>query len=158
MGSFTCLELARRGLRVAGLDQFLPPHSRGSHSGDSRVFRIAYAEHPDYIPLAQRAGRLWDQHSLDFGKVLLTRTGMLSMGDPNESLIEGIRTSARTHRLEIEALTPDEIRYRYAAFAPSENWVGLFEPAAGWVDVNACIGGALAACKEAAPVCFSTSR
>ena len=26
MGSFTCLELARRGLRVAGFDAFSPPH------------------------------------------------------------------------------------------------------------------------------------
>ena len=148
MGSFTCLELARRGLRVAGLDRFSPPHGRGSHSGDTRIFRIAYAEHPDYVPLAQRAGHLWDQHSLDFGKTLLTRTGMLSMGPPNESLIAGIRTSARTHRLDVEALTPNEIRSRYPAFAPPDEYVGLFEPAAGWVDVNASIEGALTACER----------
>src|SRR5262249_36988110 len=90
MGSFTCLELARQGLRVAGFDQFAPPHDRGSHSGDTRVFRIAYAEHPDYVPLAQRAALLWDQHGSDFGKTLLHRSGMLSAGPPAGELIAGI--------------------------------------------------------------------
>src|ERR1041385_4949844 len=46
MGTFACLELARRGLAVIGFDQFAPPHDRGSHSGATRVFRAAYAEHP----------------------------------------------------------------------------------------------------------------
>ena len=50
MGTFACLELARRGQRVIGFDQFSPPHDRGSHSGETRVFRTAYAEHPDYVP------------------------------------------------------------------------------------------------------------
>jgi sarcosine oxidase len=148
MGSFTCLELARRGVRVAGLDRFSPPHGRGSHSGDTRIFRIAYAEHPDYVPLAQRAGQLWDQHGLDFGKTLLTRTGMLSMGPPNESLVAGIRTSALTYGLEVETLTSIEIRRLYPAFAPPEEYVGLFESAAGWVDVNASIESALTACER----------
>ena len=56
MGSFACLELARRGLRVLGLDRFAPPHRQGSHSGETRVFRTAYAENPNYVPLAIRAG------------------------------------------------------------------------------------------------------
>src|SRR5215831_5962345 len=105
MGSFTCLELARRGLRAAGFDQFHPPHLRGSHSGDTRVFRVAYFEHPDYVPLARRAGELWDRHSLTFGAPLLTRSGMLSVGPPDGNLISGIRISARTHNLPIEELT-----------------------------------------------------
>ena len=34
---------------------------RGSHTGDTRVFRTSYAEHPAYVPAAQRAGALWDE-------------------------------------------------------------------------------------------------
>jgi sarcosine oxidase len=67
------------------------------------------------------------------------------MGPPDEALIAGIRTSAAKHRLDVGVLTPKEIRGRYPAFTPPENWVGLFEPAAGWVDVNASIEGALRA-------------
>jgi sarcosine oxidase len=42
MGSFAAVELARRGFSVVGFDQFTPPHGRGSHSGSTRVYRIAY--------------------------------------------------------------------------------------------------------------------
>jgi sarcosine oxidase len=45
MGTFACLELARWGLCAVGLDQFDPPHDRGTYTGDTRVFRTAYAEH-----------------------------------------------------------------------------------------------------------------
>jgi sarcosine oxidase len=145
MGSFTCLELARRGLRVAGFDQFAPPHDRGSHSGDTRVFRIAYAEHPDYVPLAQRAAVLWDQHGSDFGKTLLTQSGMLSAGPLDGELIAGIRASAKEHHLALEELSSGEIRNRYPAFVLPEDWVGILEPTAGWLDVNASIECALEA-------------
>ena len=143
MGSFACLELARRGASVIGIDQFAPPHDRGSHSGDTRVFRTAYAEHPDYVPLAVRSGMLWDELGRQAGKALLTRCGMLSMGPPSSGLIAGIRRSSALHKLRIERLAAPEIRKRYPAFLPPENWVGLFGPAAGWVDVNAALGYAL---------------
>ena len=56
MGSFAAVELARQGFSVAGFDQFTPPHSRGSHSGGMRIYRLAYPEGTGYVPLAQRAG------------------------------------------------------------------------------------------------------
>jgi sarcosine oxidase len=39
MGTLACREFARRGLSVVGFDQFNPPHDRGSHTGDTRVFQ-----------------------------------------------------------------------------------------------------------------------
>jgi len=44
MGSFAAVELARRGLSVIGFDRFTPPHHHGSHSGGTRIYRIAYPE------------------------------------------------------------------------------------------------------------------
>jgi len=58
-GSAALLHLARRGLRVLGLEQFGVPHDRGSSHGDSRIIRKAYFEHPDYVPLLERAYVLW---------------------------------------------------------------------------------------------------
>lgn len=139
MGSFACCELARRGLRVVGLDRFIPPHGRGSHSGDTRVFRIAYAEHPDYVPLAVRASKLWDDYSALGNSQLLTRCGVLSIGARDGDFIAGIRKSAAIHGLETISYTRDEIRRKFPAFAPQENHVGVFEPKAGWIDSNAAI-------------------
>ncbi|HLB54277.1 MAG TPA: FAD-dependent oxidoreductase, partial [Gemmatimonadales bacterium] len=55
VGSMTALELARRGRRVIGFDRFRPPHSLGSSHGKTRIIREAYFEHPQYVPLVQRA-------------------------------------------------------------------------------------------------------
>lgn len=143
MGSFACCELARRGLHVIGFDHFVPPHGRGSHSGDTRAFRIAYAEHPDYVPLALRASELWDQYSAHGKTQLLTRCGMLSLGSPEGDFIRGILNSAAIHGLEAIQYAPDEIRRMYPAFSPDDGHVGVFEPKAGWIDANAAIETAL---------------
>ncbi len=139
MGTFACLELARRGVSVIGFDQFTPPHDRGSHTGSTRVFRIAYAEHPDYVPLAQRAGLLWDRLGEEAGATFLHRTGMLSVGLPDSALVSGIRASATAHQLSIEELSRDQIASRFPAFELPSGWVGVFESAAGWVDVDASL-------------------
>src|SRR5437879_3312555 len=44
MGSATLFELARRGRRVLGLEQFALGHDRGSSHGHTRIIRQAYYE------------------------------------------------------------------------------------------------------------------
>jgi sarcosine oxidase len=143
MGSFACREFARRGHSVIGLDRFAPPHERGSHTGATRVFRTAYAEHPDYVPLALRAGVLWDQLGADAGTTYLHRTGLLSVGEPESSLIAGTRASASLHHVGIHDLLQDQVRSRFPAFHIPERWHAVFEPAAGWIDVDASLRFAL---------------
>jgi sarcosine oxidase len=143
MGSFTALELARRDASVIGFDQFAPPHHRGSHTGETRVFRIAYSEHPSYVPLAQRAGLLWDRLSQEFGSRLLARSGLLSMGTEDSDLISGIRSSASLYNLSVETLTAIEIRRHFPALCPPEDFIGLLEKEAGWIEVDAAIENAL---------------
>ena len=55
VGSAALGHLAGRGLRVLGLDRFTPPHDHGSSHGRTRMIRQAYFQHPDYVPLVQRA-------------------------------------------------------------------------------------------------------
>ena len=118
MGSFACMELARRGAKVAGFDRFEPPHAFGSHSGSTRIYREAYAEGPDYVPLVKHAGRLWDAYGEEAGGPLLERCGMLSMGPPDSWVIAGVLSSATSQRVCVEQLNADEIRKRYPAFDP----------------------------------------
>jgi monomeric sarcosine oxidase len=144
MGSFAAVELARRGFSVVGFDQFTPPHGRGSHSGSTRVYRIAYPEGTGYVQLAQRAGELWDQASAQLGTQLLHRTGMLYMGIPGQQFIQEIEESASTNRLHVERLSADEVHRRYPAFELGEEYVGVFDSQAGWIDVDASITSSLA--------------
>ena len=61
MGSAAAYHLAARGKRVLGVDQFSPPHDKGSSHGKNRVFRQAYYEDPSYVPLLLRAYELWSE-------------------------------------------------------------------------------------------------
>ena len=144
MGSFAAVELARRGLSVIGLDQFRPPHGRGSHSGNARIYRVAYPEGSGYVPLTQAAGALWDQAAEQLGSKLLHRTGVLYMGPPRRrpSAPSG-SDSASKHHLEVESLTVEEVHRRYPAFKIPENYAGLLDVQAGWLDVDASITPAL---------------
>jgi glycine/D-amino acid oxidase-like deaminating enzyme len=67
---------------------------------------------------------------------------MLSMGAPESAMIAGMRASAAEHRLAVRDLDAAGIRRMYPAFSPPDGHVGIFEPAAGWVDVDAALRGA----------------
>jgi monomeric sarcosine oxidase len=154
MGSFAAVELARRGLTVAGFDQFTPPHGRGSHSGGTRIYRLAYPEGTGYVPLAQRAGEMWERAEEELGTQLLHRTGVLYMGLPGEPFLGEVRESAVTNHLLVETLSAAEVRYRYPAFEIPEEYAGLFDVQAGWLDVDASIASSHAYARRLGVDCF----
>jgi sarcosine oxidase len=141
MGSAAALELARRKVSVIGFDQLRPPHSVGSHGGETRVFRAGYAESPAYVPLVERASEIWENLSREFGTKLLNRSGLLTMGLESSAAIEGIQHCADLGLVELERLPAAEIQYRYPAFRVPDDFIGLLEPAAGWLDVDAALLG-----------------
>src|SRR5207302_10011515 len=71
MGSATLYHLARRGKRVLGIERYSPGHERGSSHGASRIIRLAYFEHPSYVPLLRHAYRLWHELEQTSGQTLL---------------------------------------------------------------------------------------
>ena len=89
MGTSTCWELSRRSVRMLGLEQFDIPNVRGSSHGFSRMIRMAYYEHPDYVPLLQRAYERWEQLERTTGQKLLYITGGLYMGRRESEVISG---------------------------------------------------------------------
>src|SRR5450755_2005914 len=99
MGSAATFELARRGRRVLGLEQFALGHDQGSSHGHTRIIRKAYYEHPDYVPLVLQAYERWRELEQHCGRPLLTPCGCLSIGRPDGELIAGVRESAAQHSL-----------------------------------------------------------
>ncbi len=139
MGSAATYHLARRGRRVLGLDAHPPGHTLGSSHGESRIIRLAYSEHSDYVPLLRRAYELWDVLQSESGLQLLLPTGGLFLGRPEAPAIAGALESARLHELEYELLDPAEIRRRYLVFHPGDNEMAFFEPRAGVLFPERCI-------------------
>src|SRR5690242_6445730 len=110
MGAATCWQLARRGVRVLGLEQFDLPHARGSSHGYSRVTRTAYYEHPDYVPLLRRAHVLWRELERDTRENILHLVGGLYLGPREGPLVAGSLRAAREHGLAHQLLEGAEVR------------------------------------------------
>src|ERR671915_896837 len=79
MGSAAVYQLARRGSRVLGIDQYSPPHSHGSSHGETRIIRQAIGEGEEYVPLVMRSYELWREIEQETGSELLTITGGLTL-------------------------------------------------------------------------------
>jgi sarcosine oxidase len=133
MGSSAAMRMTRVGKRVLGLEQFGVAHHRGSSHGRSRMIRMAYYEHPDYVPLLRRAYELWDELSSLAEEPLLFRTGGLYLGPPECEVIAGARRSAAEHLLPIEVLDRRAVERRFPQFRPDEGMIGVFEPSAGFL-------------------------
>jgi sarcosine oxidase len=139
MGSAALYQLSRRGQRVLGVEAFEAGHTKGSSHGESRVIRLAYWEHPGYVPLLRRAYRLWADLARESGEDLLRITGGLMIGTPDSALVSGARASAVQHGLAHEMLGADEVRRRYPALCLADDEVALFEPQAGILRPEACV-------------------
>ena len=131
MGSAAAAHIAARGKRLLGLEQFQPGHTEGSSHGRSRVIRLAYFEHPAYVPLLGRAYELWRRLERDTGKHLLQITGGLMIGSPDSEVVSGSLRSAREHGLAHEMLDAAEIHRRFPPFTPRQGIVAFYETEAG---------------------------
>jgi sarcosine oxidase len=139
MGSATVFQLARRGLRVLGLERFDVLHPFGSSHGLTRIIRLAYSEHPSYVPLLRRAYELWHElENLD-GRMLLYTTGSLEGGLPDGQVFRGSLEAAEIHHLPFEVLTGPEVNERWPGYALPAELRLVFQPDGGFLASEECI-------------------
>lgn len=139
VGSATLLRLAKRGVRVLGIDRFGPAHDRGSSHGQTRLIRQGYFEHPDYVPLLLSAYEIWHELERDTGRQLFLPAGLVEVGPPDGNVLPGVAASARQHGLEIENLTSTEVQSRFPQITLPPQCQAVFEPTAGILQVEACV-------------------
>jgi len=144
VGSFALRALAKRGVKVLGLEQFEPGHDQGSSHGRSRVYRHAYFEHADYVPLLLHASSEFRALERDTGSALVDNCGTLLIGRDDCAVLGDSEAAARRHGIEVEPLGRDALRERYLLFAVPEGWHGLFEPSGGFVRPEASVRAAVA--------------
>lgn len=149
MGSAAVYQLARRGAKVIGIDQFDPPHSRGSSHGETRVIREAYFEHPSYVPLVQRAYELWRELEEASGEQLYLKTGGVMLGAKESTVVSGALQSAEQHRLPHALLDAGAVRARFPGLKPDPGMFGVLEPRAGILFPEKCVAAQLALARKA---------
>ena len=135
-GSACLAQLARRGISVLGVDQFLPGHDRGSSHGETRIIRQAYYEHMDYVPLVLRAYDQWRELEAESGRSLMEICGLALAGPSAGEAIQGSRLAAKLHGAEIQDLSPRDAADRLSGFQIPEGFEVVFEPPGGFLHVE----------------------
>jgi sarcosine oxidase len=143
-GSAAALALARRGLRVLGLERFGRGHELGSSGGRTRIIRLAYFEDPSYVPLAVASWDRWLALEEETGASILTPTGGFYGGLAGSAVLDGSLRSAREHGLPHEVIDYDEIRRRWPIFVPPDGAQALIEEQAGVLRADVAIEAQLA--------------
>ncbi len=144
MGSAAVYALAKRGVRVRGLEQYGRVHGLGSSHGDVRVMRRGYFEHPDYVPLLGHAYAGWRRLEEESGQVLFTQCGVLMTGGPECDAISGLERCYAQNDLAHERLPGAELSARFPQFRFPEGHVGFWDPLGGYLFIERCIDRHLA--------------
>ena len=139
MGSAALYHLARRGRKCLGLERFNIPDDRGSSHGITRIIRLAYYEHPSYVPLLRRAYELWRELEIESGVRLLHITGSIDAGPPGSRVIEGSRASCEEHDLPHQMLSSRELTARFPGYRLPAETLALFQPDGGFLLPELCV-------------------
>jgi len=138
MGSATLFHLARRGLRVLGLERFDLVHEHGSSHGLTRIIRLAYWEHPSYVALLRRSYELWRELERLAGERLLHITGSVDAGPENGAVFQGALRSSELHALPHEVFDGDELRRRFPGYRLPRELRCLYQPEGGFLLPERC--------------------
>jgi sarcosine oxidase len=149
-GAATAYQAAKRGASVLGIDQYSPPHALGSSHGDTRITRVAIGEGEQYVPLVRRSHQIWRDIEEATGEELLVVTGGLIISGPARkatthvpNFFEKTVAAARRFSIEHEMLDARDLRELFPQFNVSDNEIGYYEPGAGYLRPEACIGAQL---------------
>jgi len=147
MGSATAYQLAKRGVKVLGIDRFTPPHAFGSSHGDTRVTRLACGEGVEYTPFARRSNEIWRELERTTGAGLLVHNGLLVISGKGErakthgnaDFLKTTTDAANAHNVPHELLSDADMRRRFPQFNVADGDRGYFEPTGGFLHPESCI-------------------
>lgn len=139
MGMAAGYYLARDGKRVLLLDAHDPPHTEGSHHGETRIIRHAYGEGESYVAMALRAQVLWNELQNLSEEELFINTGVLTVARPESKFMQNVLRSAEAYGLNVEQLAAEEINFRWNGFKVPEGYIGCHELESGVLMSENCI-------------------
>lgn len=132
-GAAAALALARSGARVTLFDQYATGHDRGSSHGATRLFRTAYFEHPDYVPILQRALAGWKALNAETGERVFIQSGVIEAGPADGFLMPGLDAAIARHSLPVDRLTRAALKKDHPALSIPDAFEAIFERDAGFI-------------------------
>ena len=139
MGMAAGYYLAKKGKRVLLIDSHNPPHTEGSHHGETRIIRHAYGEGESYVEMALRAQALWNKLQELSEEQIFVNTGVINVGLPDSPFIQNVMSSAEKFSLNVEQLSAAEINEKWNGFSVPEGYIGCYELDSGVLMSEKCI-------------------
>lgn len=151
MGAAATYQLATRGAKVLGIDQYAPPHEFGSTHGDTRITRIACGEGPEYSAFARRSHEIWRELEAETGMELLTQNGFLAIsGGGQRSANHGVAkfldatvAAAKAAQVSYRLLDAAALRQRYPALNVTDSDQAYHDDVSGFVRPEKCVAAQL---------------
>ncbi len=139
IGSAAAYWLSQRaGPEVLGLEQFNLGHDRGGSQDHSRIIRLSYHA-PQYTALTPITYTAWGEVEAEAGLQLVFKTGGLDLepiGPGGTPEIDIYAESMRRNGIPFEALSADEVMWRFPQFRLTGNERALFQADSGLVDAR----------------------
>ncbi len=137
-GASTCRQLASRGHKVSGFEQFTIGSDRASSFGESRIIRYTYPD-PFYTTLMAKAYALWGEIQAEARQELLVQTGVLIIGPQHLPAMEQVSSSLMSLGIDYKVLTPDECSAVASGVHLQRNEVAIHQPAGGFLRATRCL-------------------
>jgi len=137
VGAAALADAAGRGVDVLGVEPHGIGHEKGASGGRSRIFRMAYKEGSEYLPLLRESRARWDALQAATEEPFWLRTGVITIGGRDHPgvvrLMECVAEGALPH--SVLAAAEAAQRWPRHRFAPDDVVVadpqgGLLLPAA----------------------------
>lgn len=133
MGSMAMWQLAKRGVSVIGFEQFGIGHDRAAVGGETRIFRTAYKEGAEYVPILKQSKQLWRELEQETNHSLLNLNGGLTIGDPEEDLVKSVLKSIKDYNLDHEIISYEQAKKKYPQHKLLPNEIMVLDKDAGFI-------------------------
>lgn len=119
---------------VLGIERFDRVHTKGSYSGESRLFRVALKEGGIYIPMVQRAREMWLEMNERSGRDIFLPVGAVSVGPADFPTMVQTMEVIGEFGLDHEVLDAAALAERFPVFAAGDGTdTAIIDPAGGGI-------------------------
>ncbi len=153
LGVSCAYELSKSGQKIALIDQFTPPHSKGSSFGETRLFRQAYFEDERYIPFLKSAYQHWRSWEDELKSSFLYDNGYLTLFNSSSDIAQKMHKNAKKWNISGFNLDAKQVQESFPQFQNDNNFSGYLEKNAGMLDVEIIFEKCLQGFSKAGGVC-----
>ncbi|KGR89909.1 sarcosine oxidase [Ureibacillus massiliensis 4400831 = CIP 108448 = CCUG 49529] len=133
IGSMVLWQLAKKGIQAVGFEQYGIAHDRSAAGGESRMFRTAYMEGAEYVPMLKKSRLLWEELEEETGYNLLTLNGGLMIGPKDIDEIKNVIRSIKEFEIDHEILNVEEAKKHFPQHVLREDEIMVLDKEAGYM-------------------------